>query len=351
MNKKTILITGGAGYIGTMLIHQFHKRGDIEKIIGLDKEEKPEFLKDIPNLVWVKSNTADTDWVKEVSKLNPEIVIHTAWQIREMYGNKDLQWNWNVVGSDNVFDFAFNTPSVKKIIHFSTVASYSARPDNTIEFRFTEENPFRDSDYLYAIEKKITEEHLKQKFDYNFSKGKNKQVFIIRPAAITGPRGRYMRVRFGLQSVLSGQMKDGFINKAISALVSWVPVTPKWCRQFIHEDDINDIVELLSFSDIKESYEVFNACPPGPVVKGEDMAKAVNKKMLMVKPWMIRIAFFFAWHISRGKVPTSRGGWKSYSYPIAVDGSKITRKYGYKYKTDSINAFSKKEGRYASFVS
>jgi len=37
------------------------------------------------------------------------------------------------------------------------------------------------------------------------------QVVLVRPAAVSGPRGRYGRIRFGLQSNLQGKIKGGFI--------------------------------------------------------------------------------------------------------------------------------------------
>ncbi|HUD04048.1 MAG TPA: NAD-dependent epimerase/dehydratase family protein [Candidatus Paceibacterota bacterium] len=348
-----IFITGGAGYVGVMLAEKFSARTDIEKILCLDKEPMPDFLKGNGKIEWVQANTAEEwAWEEKAAKFNPDIVIHTAWQIREMYGRKNLQWKWNVDGSDKIFDFALKHLSVKRLVHFSTVASYSARPDNTLEHRFTEAEPFRDSDYLYATEKKVTEEHLKAKFDASAAR-REKIVFIIRPAAITGPRGRFMRIRFGLQSALSGALsKDkSFAYRLVSALVSFVPATPKWARQFIHEDDITDITELLSFVDVPNgTYEIFNACPSGDIVLAPDMARLVGKKVLPVSPQVIRFGFFCIWHLTLGKVPTSRGGWKSYSYPILVDGSKLTKMFGFKYKCDSKTAFSKIDGRYAKYV-
>ncbi len=344
--KHTVLITGAAGYIGAMLVDRFAQRNDVYRIVGIDKEPMPENFKGMEKLEYLQMNTADA-WEETVRPHHPTIVIHTAWQIREMYGNQKLEWQWNVGGSDKVFDFAFSEPSVERLIHFSTVASYGAYPDNSVEHRFTEEEPFRETNYLYAEEKRIAEVHLEEKYAKS---NKRVPVAVVRPAAITGPRGRYQRIRFGLQSALAGQLKDSFIYRVISALVAFVPVTPKWLRQFVHEDDVVNIVETLAFGTLSFTYETFNLCPPGPVVRGADMAKAVGKRQLPVAPWLVRIAFAFFWHATRGKIPTGRGAWKSYSYPIAVDGSKVPRLLGYQYRYSSPDAFQYTTGKYESFV-
>lgn len=347
--KHTLFITGGAGYIGAMLCDQFAKRDDVEKIITLDKEDETDLTKNNPNknkIIFIKTNTADNNWREEVKSYNPDIVIHTAWQIRHMYGNEKTEWKWNIDGSDKIFDFVFNTSSVKKLIHFSTVASYGAFPENTADHFYKESEPFKKSEYLYSEEKRFCEEHLEKKYAKAKEHNWNGQVFIVRPAAITGPRGRYDRIRFGLQSALSGNLKRGFVNNIVMLLTSFVPVTPKWLRQYIHEDDVTDIMALFSFNDLEGSYEVFNISPPGEVVLGKDMAEAVGKKTLPICPWMARLAFFFFWHATRGKIPTSPGSWRGYSYPIAVDGSKLTKQYGYVYKHPSKEAFAKNEGRY-----
>lgn len=353
--SKTIVITGAAGYVGAMLVHQFSMRPDVHKIIGIDKNPLPDFLKPLVTkgkLLWIQENLSEGDWESQVAPEKPEVIIHTAWQIREMYGKAAIQWKWNIEGSDRVFKYAFSHPSVKRLIHFSTVASYAAYPDNEIDHLFTEKEPFRVSDYLYAEEKRIAEEHLKSFFDKYQSEHKSGlQVFIVRPAAITGPRGRYMTVRVGLQSALSGQLKKGFSQKLMSLLTSWVPLTKKWCRQFIHEDDVTDIVALLTFDKtLKGDYEAFNICPPGPVVTGPDMARAVRKKAIYLPPRLIQIIYFLLWHGSRGKIPTSRGGWKTYSYPISVDGSKISNLYGYQYQYEAYPAFTEFKGRYTEFI-
>ncbi|MBU2220895.1 NAD-dependent epimerase/dehydratase family protein [Patescibacteria group bacterium] len=347
--QHTVLVTGAAGYVGTMLVERLAKRDDVARVIGLDKEPLPELIENEPKLTYIQSNTAD-DWEEQVRALAPDIVIHTAWQIREIYGDRPLTWKWNIEGSDKVFAFAYEGGSVKRLIHFSTVASYGAFVDNTMEHRFTEDEPFRKTDYLYAEEKRITEEHLEKLFEEAKEEGREVPTAIVRPAAITGPRGRFMRIRFGLQAALAGQLNDSFVYRIVSALTRFVPVTPRWVRQFIHEDDVVNLVELLAFSEPKDSYEVFNICPPGDVVRGKDMAAAVGKKAILIQPWMARLPFAFLWHATRGKIPTAKGSWKGYSYPIAVDGSKLTRVYGYEYQYQSLDAFRYTDGVYESFV-
>lgn len=350
-DKKTIFITGGAGYVGAMLCDQFSKRDDVKEIIGLDVEPIPDLLKGNKKITWINANTSDKTWQKIVSKKNPNVVIHTAWHIRDMYGNKNKQWKWNVEGSDNVFDFAFDSLSVERLIYFSTVASYGAFADNSISHKYSEDEPFRKTKYLYAEEKRISEEHLKNKFN-EIKKRKKISVSIIRPAAITGPRGRFDRIRFGLQSSLSGSLKGkgSILYDIISLWVSFVPATPKWLRQYVHEDDVTDIISKLVFDDVKVTYEAFNLAPPGEVVFGKDMARAVNKRTIPVWPWMVRLAFFWVWHLTRGRIPTAPGSWKGYSYPIGVDGSKVTKMLNYQYRMSSFKAFTSTRGRYESCV-
>lgn len=345
MAKHTLFITGAAGYVGTMLVQKFAERDDVERIVGLDKEPLPELLSGIDKLRYLQMNTADA-WEAEAERLSPDVVIHTAWQIRAVYGKPEVSWKWNIDGSDRVFDYVFSHAEVKRLIHFSTVASYGAFPDNATDHLFTEEEPFRQTDYLYAEEKRIAESHLRSKYELHREERPDLSIAIVRPAAITGPRGRFMRIRFGLQSALSGQLREGFVYRLVSAMTAFVPVTPKWLRQFIHEDDVVGIVERLAFGEPAGSYEVFNICPPDSIVLGKDMARAVGKRTILVQPWMVRIPFFFFWHLTRGKIPTSRGSWKGYSYPIAVDGSKVTRKLQYRYGYRGNDAFYYTDGAY-----
>lgn len=344
--QHVILITGAAGYVGSMLVKKFAEREDVSRIIGIDKEPLPEMLEGNDKLVYLQTNTADGGWQDVALSYEPDIIINSAWQIREIYGDRELSWKWNIDGSDEIFDFAFEQPFVKRLIHFSTVASYGAFPDNEMDHFFTEDEPFRVTDYLYAEEKRISEAHLYQKYQLASANDTQIAVAVVRPAAITGPRGRFMRIRFGLQSALSGQLKDSFAYKIVSLLVSRIPATPKWLRQFIHEDDVVGIIERLAFGPVAGPYEVFNICPPGAPVLATDMARAVGKKVMPIAPWMMRIGNFFAWHLSRGKIPTAKGAWKSYSYPIAVDGSKVTKVLGYTYKHNSFDAFYYTDGEY-----
>ena len=245
-----LFITGGSGYVGAMLADQYAKRDDVESIVILDKEEETELTSQNPNknkIKFIKANTVDKSWQEELKSFAPDVVIHTAWQIREMYGDRDTEWKWNIEGSDDIFDFAFNTPSVKKLVYFSTVASYGAFPENKTDYFYKESDKFRESEYLYSEEKRITEEHLEKKYKQAKERGWQGQVFILRPAAITGPRGRYERIRFGLQSALSGQLESKGVYRLVKLLTSFVPITPKWLRQYIHEDDVTDIVSKLSF--------------------------------------------------------------------------------------------------------
>jgi nucleoside-diphosphate-sugar epimerase len=353
-NKKTLFITGAAGYVGELLCDQFSKRDDVEQIIALDKEGTiPNLIKDNKKIIWISANTFDkSKWLPIVEKYKPSVVIHTAWQIREMYGERDKEWKWNVDGTKNIFDFAFSNEYVEQLIHYSTASLYGAQKTNTCEHAFKESEPMNENEYIYAIEKIQAERDLLEFYaDAKKHKTHAPIVSIVRPAAITGPAGRFAKIRFGLQSALAGQLEGNFFYRIISLMVSFIPASKMWVRQFIHEDDVYNIMELFIFDEkIKHEYEVFNITPPGEPVFKEQMAEITGKKILPIQPWMARIAFFFFWHVSRGVVPNGPGVWRFYCYPIVMDGTKITEMYGYTYTYSSRDAFKYTDGRYSDCV-
>lgn len=347
--KRVVFITGGAGYVGETLCHQFSLRDDVEKIIALDKNPQSDFSKTISKLIYIQKNLADLSWMEEVKKYSPQVVIHTAWQIRTLYGDEKKQRLWNIEGSKNVFDFVLENDFVERFVHFSTAASYSARKDNRIDYYFSEAEGFREDDYVYAAEKKEVEETLENKFSKISEARKNKlKITVFRPAAVTGPRGRFMKVRFGLQSALQGNLKGGFLYKVITTLTAFVPVTDGFVRQFIHEDDVTDAVALAAFSEIKWSYEAFNLTPKGKPVLGKELAKVMKKKAVKIPTPLIRLVFFIFWHLTLGRIPTGKGVWRFYSYPIVMSGEKLAEVYTCKY--DSLEAICLTTGRYEESV-
>lgn len=337
-----ILITGAAGYIGSMLCDRIAARSDVEAIVGLDLKPQPEALRDNPKITWIVGDTAEENWRPSAGAACPDIVIHTAWRIRETYGRSRAT---NICGSDRVFDFAFDSPSVKRLVHFSTVAGYGARAGNTIAQRFGEDAPFVPSNFTYAEEKRVAERHLEDRFA---ASDQTKEVVVLRPAAVTGPRGRSRASLFGLQSALNGSLKGSPIARFVTFLMNLIPATPQWCRQFVHEDDLVAVVMMLTFSGLVSAYSKFNVSPPGEPMTAADMAAAFGKRLIRLHPQLIRIAFFLAWHGTRGRIPTGRGVWASYSYPIVAEGSALTRIYGYQYQYGTKDAFTRNVGHYAT---
>jgi nucleoside-diphosphate-sugar epimerase len=346
-----IFITGAAGYIGGMLCDLFARRADVECIIALDKEPSehmPPALRGNPKIKWVEANTADASWRALVAAEAPDVVIHLAWQIRELFGQGELQRRWNLDGADAVFDFCFATPSVKRLIHFSTVSSYGAEPANRTERRFTEKDGLRASSFRYAEEKRIVEKRLEDKFALASQKGAETTVVVLRPATLAGPRGRARGAGL-LQSTLSRHAEAGVLRRVLARLTAMVPVTAHWCRQYLHEDDLADCVALLALAaPTATRYEVFNVGPPGEVMRGDDLARAFGKRAVRVHPQLIRFAFFLLWHGTRGRIATPAGAWKSYCFPLVVDSAKLTESYGFAYRMGSKQAFLADVGRYAN---
>src|SRR5215212_6920382 len=151
-NMKTIIITGGAGFIGSHVVRLFVTKYPEYKIINLDAltyAGNLENLKDIetaPNYIFEKVNILDADELDRVfSVYNPDGVIHLAAEShvdRSILSPLDFVYT-NVVGTVNLLNAAKKNWKEnyegKRFYHISTDEVYGALGDTGF---FTEETSY-----------------------------------------------------------------------------------------------------------------------------------------------------------------------------------------------------------------
>lgn len=105
---KKILITGGAGFIGSNLTESFVNQG--ENVIVLDLEEKPEKLSDIfDNIEYIRGDVRNRKIVQNIlHDNNIEGIIHLAAVSRVIWGEHDPERciDVNINGTRTLADIA-----------------------------------------------------------------------------------------------------------------------------------------------------------------------------------------------------------------------------------------------------
>jgi dTDP-glucose 4,6-dehydratase len=149
----TILITGGAGFIGSHVVRLFVTKYPNYRIVNLDAltyAGNLENLKDIegaPNYFFEKVNILDTEALDRVfAQYQPDGVIHLAAEShvdRSILSPLDFVYT-NVVGTVNLLNAAKkswleNTSTPKRFYHVSTDEVYGALGDTGF---FTEQTPY-----------------------------------------------------------------------------------------------------------------------------------------------------------------------------------------------------------------
>lgn len=127
-NPKTIVITGGLGYIGSNLIESLSIHFD--KIVVLDKTTTIKYGALQPHVKLIKLNLADTESISKMSVLFNELpsdtcIIHLAAEksVEDSLKNPEFYLRENVVGTKNLLE-AMEKSALHQIIFASTAAVY-----------------------------------------------------------------------------------------------------------------------------------------------------------------------------------------------------------------------------------
>jgi UDP-glucose 4-epimerase len=151
-----VLITGGAGFIGSHLAERLLGRNDQVLVIDNYATGRRDNLKPQANLQVVEGTIADSDLVHRLfDEFKPDVVVHAAAAYRD-----PEDWaedaRTNVLGSANVVQAAKRS-GAKRLIYFQTALGYGLKP---IEQPITLNHPLKPEGSSYAISKTAGEQYV-----------------------------------------------------------------------------------------------------------------------------------------------------------------------------------------------
>jgi UDP-glucose 4-epimerase len=151
-----VLITGGAGFIGSHLADKLLGRNDQVLVVDNYATGRRDNLQPQANLRVVEGTIADSDLVNGLfDEFKPDVVVHAAAAYRDPDDwSEDARTN--VLGSANVVLAAKRT-GTKRLIYFQTALGYGLKP---VEQPITLDHPLRPEGSSYAISKTAGEQYV-----------------------------------------------------------------------------------------------------------------------------------------------------------------------------------------------
>jgi nucleoside-diphosphate-sugar epimerase len=159
MPDELVLVTGGAGFIGSHLISLLVDEGYLIRVIdnfSSGREENLENIKD--KIEIIKGDICDAALVKKHAK-DADYIIHLAAQTSVQHSIKhpDISFKNNLQGSLNILEAARNSKKVKKFVFASSAAIYGDNQNLPLE----EDDLSSPVLSPYALEKLTIENYLK----------------------------------------------------------------------------------------------------------------------------------------------------------------------------------------------
>lgn len=276
VRKSRILLTGGAGFIGTHLAE--HLRSEAE-IILFDNFRRNSlrwapFLMQDPNVKQISGDVLDSESLDDALE-GVDTVIHMAAiaGVSSYYNESLRTLRVNILGTVNMLEAAVRH-KVKRFIYFSTSEVFGPDAEWVTETSLHGIGPVSDRRWTYATSK-LAGEHFALRYaeEYNFV------TTVVRPFNIYGPRqsGEGGISNF-CRAAIAGQpltvYQDGsatrawcYISDMVEGVVS-VLHTPEAAGQIFHIGNPNEVETALGLA------KRISALVPGSVIQMQPVEHA-----------------------------------------------------------------------------
>ena len=266
MSDRHVLITGGAGYIGSFLTSELLRAN--YRVTVLDSllfggESVVSFLHH-PNFHFVKADVTESRAIKDSLKdgwHKPDAVVHLAaivgFPACQAVG-KQVAWRYNVEATEKTFEQASDL-GVERFVFASTYSNYGLSPEGK---PVTEESPLNPQS-LYAETKIAAEEFLLSQ------KNAACAPLLFRFATLYGMSPR---TRFDL--IVNQFVLEAFTKRSL------IIYQRGYSRSFVHiQDVIRGVIMGLEAERTKIQGEVFNLGTDNGNYSKDDIVRLVLKRM------------------------------------------------------------------------
>ena len=266
MTDRHILITGGAGYIGSLLASELLRanyRVSVLDSLLFGGESLVPFLHH-PNFHFVKADVTEPRAIKDSLKQGwqkPDAIVHLAaivgFPACQAVG-RQVAWRYNVDATKLVFEQAVQL-GVERFVFASTYSNYGLSPDGQ---PVTEESPLNPQS-LYAETKIAAEEFLLTQKDSSCA------PLLFRFATLYGLSPR---TRFDL--IVNQFVLEAFMKRQL------IIYQRGYSRSFVHiRDVIRGVILGLEVEREKVCGEIFNLGTDDGNYSKDDIVRLILKRM------------------------------------------------------------------------
>lgn len=254
-----ILITGGAGFIGSHLVERLASKNRVRVLDTFRRDAlRPAGLDKLPSVELVEGDVMDLASVRKAMD-GVDHVIHLASiaGVDTVMKQPALTMRISLLGTANVLDAALETGRCKRFIDFSTSEVFGRYAYHVSEFDVTTLGAVGEARWTYAVAKLATE-HLAM----TYHRQHGFPACSIRPFNIYGPR-----------QVGEGAVHH-FILRAIAGEALQVHNDGSQIRSWCYVDDIIDAVERV-LVDPRAVGHSFNIGNPRSTVTIYNLAREI----------------------------------------------------------------------------